>query len=93
MRDTVLVILLIGVLGAMAFVSYWYFGNPAELPPSTYPATIIDPATMGRYRQLTGVQFNVGFFSEPPFNILEENTDAQATSSIPIGRSNPFGPF
>ena len=93
MRDALLIVILIGVLGAMAFVSYWFFGSQGALPPSTYASGVIDPVTLGRYRQLTGVRFDVGFFSEPPFSILEENVGLVGTSSVPVGRPNPFLPL
>ncbi|OHA08161.1 MAG: hypothetical protein A3B37_03845 [Candidatus Sungbacteria bacterium RIFCSPLOWO2_01_FULL_59_16] len=93
MRDTVLIIILVGVLGSLAFVSYWFFAGPGALTPSTYASGIIDPAAMRRYRQLTGVQLNVGFFSEPPFSILQDSVGLVGTSSVPLGRPNPFLPF
>lgn len=93
MRDTVLIIILIGVLGAIAFASYWFFMRPSELAPSAYASSVIDPITLGRYRQLTGVQLNVGFFSEPPFSILKDGVGLVGTSSVPLGRPNPFLPF
>lgn len=93
MRDTIIIIILIGVLGAMAFASYWFFTGAGEPEPSAYASSVIDPATMARYRQIAGVQFNVAFFSEPPFSILRDGAGLVATSSIPLGRPNPFLPF
>ncbi|OHA08421.1 MAG: hypothetical protein A3A44_00255 [Candidatus Sungbacteria bacterium RIFCSPLOWO2_01_FULL_60_25] len=93
MRDTVLMIILIGVLGAIAFASYWFFAGSGAPVPSTYASSVIDPVTLGQYRQLTGVQLNVEFFSRPPFSILEDGIGLVGTSSAPMGRPNPFLPF
>ena len=87
MRQTVIAVIIIAILGAAGW--FWY---TSLRPGSVAPPSPLESDLVKQYEQLRTLALDTEVFSDPLFKALKHFGPATSTP-VAVGRANPFAPF